>query len=314
MNIDELEFIITRPEMSWTKGEKTLDLVRENIFDCHDVKKAIAEDIVAMHAEKPTRTQQYFLDQMKKETPEQRLLHYFGFCWSRVQWEMNLSRAFTSEPCEKICTFDLFLRPNAKLLLSMIDSVDLKSAKKYLKQWKKEHPRTERGSVLKNYALYSGQNMTIEQRKYHGYTYKVTAHLGHPNAYVKIPENHPLSGEGFEEVNALFEEKEFNPPHGWFTYSENGWLGWDYAHAGDYVANRYIPMDGKRWTMKEITDEVHEVIGNLKEIHNGTRNKSWTPPIPQPKQSTQSSIAGFKPATRVSRRAKGVGWVSPNTK
>lgn len=68
--------------------------------------------------------------------------------------------------------------------------------------------------------------------------------------------------------------------HGGFTYcggghwskesAETRWLGWDYAHAGDfagyYEEGEYFYYNSKQWTTPEIYDEVKSVIEQLIEI------------------------------------------------
>lgn len=60
--------------------------------------------------------------------------------------------------------------------------------------------------------------------------------------------------------------------HGGFTYCDNGywdeeskktsWLGWDYAHWGDYYyTDPFYP--GKQWTTAEIYTEVKSVIDQI---------------------------------------------------
>lgn len=60
--------------------------------------------------------------------------------------------------------------------------------------------------------------------------------------------------------------------HGGLTYSgeaywkeDDGsfWLGWDYAHAGDYTSFGYNTSKSKKWTTSEIRDEVLSVIKQL---------------------------------------------------
>lgn len=269
MDINDLEFQVTFPEMSWTKNERRLELTVGNIFDYGDAKKWIAEDILAIHADKPTKRQQYLLKQIERDTQEQRLFHYFGFCWSRVQWEMNISRAFENEPSEKICVFDLFLRPNASLLLSMIDSVSVRSAKKYLRDWRKTHSTTKKRQLSTRDLYEPDADKIILHRTYQGYNYEIRGYHGHPTAYVQIPRIHPFEWESsYDRINNIFEEKcPENIPHGWFTYFENGWLGWDYAHMGDFVNNGLTShLEDKRWTIEEISEDARRVIEGLCKI------------------------------------------------
>lgn len=102
----------------------------------------------------------------------------------------------------------------------------------------------------------------------------------HPTAYIKIPKDHKLYGLSERE---LYKEIDINV-HGGITYAEEGlylnkqqiegwFLGWDYAHCGDYMGYyervpKSLQMGGKKWTTAEIFREVKEAcyqIQNLKE-------------------------------------------------
>ena len=63
--------------------------------------------------------------------------------------------------------------------------------------------------------------------------------------------------------------------HGGITYIGDGalpwgkfpgfWLGWDYAHAGDYIAlpEGYPEDDGHKWAATEILNEIKEFIAEM---------------------------------------------------
>ena len=51
--------------------------------------------------------------------------------------------------------------------------------------------------------------------------------LGHLCGYVVLPEDHKLYGTDYEEIDV--------DVHGGLTYSENGKVGFDCAHAGDCI-------------------------------------------------------------------------------
>ncbi len=74
--------------------------------------------------------------------------------------------------------------------------------------------------------------------------------LGHFCAYVGVPKGHPWHGKHYDAVEGI-------DIHGGLTYSEPDdggtyWLGWDYAHGGDWLAHRGDSTD-KRWTLAEVT-------------------------------------------------------------
>lgn len=111
------------------------------------------------------------------------------------------------------------------------------------------------------------------------YNYKYyIMNLGtHPTAYVQIPFIHPYYGKSYEDIDI--------DVHGGLTYSEdylnlenekiiNCWfIGWDYAHYGDYSGyEELIPnglkVGGKKWTTEEIREDVMKVCRQLKDIEN----------------------------------------------
>ncbi len=53
----------------------------------------------------------------------------------------------------------------------------------------------------------------------------------------------------------------------WFEEVTRGthWIGWDYAHSGDYIA--FMPaLGGKRWTTEDLIAEVKSVIDKVREV------------------------------------------------
>lgn len=89
----------------------------------------------------------------------------------------------------------------------------------------------------------------------------------HPTAYIKIPKDHKYYKKEYDEIDVNV--------HGGLTYSANdlyisenekieGWfIGWDYAHYGDYVGyEKIMPIEirtnDKKWTTEEIFEEVKE--------------------------------------------------------
>lgn len=106
----------------------------------------------------------------------------------------------------------------------------------------------------------------------------------HPTAYIKVPETHPFYGKDYNEV-----EIEDIEVHGGITYCDdhlfisdteevNGWfIGWDYAHAGDFFKTDYEPLrgfrgDDKKWTTEEIIAECLIVIAQLRVVEKISSN------------------------------------------
>lgn len=114
---------------------------------------------------------------------------------------------------------------------------------------------------------------------------------GWPCSYIKMPENiyqnhvESINWDGnYDDIDVYV--------HGGVTFGEYGtleliegdgfkvdtripsgyWLGWDYAHAGDYcyhgiddIIFRFDPEIEKKYSIKELMDEAHEALKELKE-------------------------------------------------
>lgn len=118
---------------------------------------------------------------------------------------------------------------------------------------------------------------------YKGYDFYVLSLGTHPTAYVKIPNGHPYFGKSYWNIDINC--------HGGLTYSENhlyidkntkieGWfIGWDYAHWGDYIS--FIGDDEilsknnamKKWTTDEMIQECLDVIDQLVEVQYGSKKE-----------------------------------------
>jgi len=74
---------------------------------------------------------------------------------------------------------------------------------------------------------------------FHGFFYYILNLGTHPTAYIRIPESHSCYKKDYDEIDI--------DVHGGLTYAKDylhvennvkmeGWfIGWDYAHAGDYM-------------------------------------------------------------------------------
>lgn len=105
----------------------------------------------------------------------------------------------------------------------------------------------------------------------------VRTRLGHPCAYIEVkPDDHALkeASDYNDDVNDDITCDCFDVfVHGGATYcGEAYWdksdkrmyLGWDYAHYGDYTPT--IPWDsGKKWTMLEIFADIVEAYAGIRE-------------------------------------------------
>jgi len=120
----------------------------------------------------------------------------------------------------------------------------------------------------------------LDSGKSFGFEYYIMSFGMYPTAYIKIPENHPFYRKEYDEI---YNECNIEV-NGGITYSNNhlwisenqkleGWfIGWDYAHYGDYCAfGEIFDIDGKRWTTEEIRQEVFAACKQLYE----RENKKW---------------------------------------
>lgn len=114
------------------------------------------------------------------------------------------------------------------------------------------------------------------------YNIEIVSNGLYPCAYVSIPPTHPYYRKSLNEISGI--ECHFGltfscPDNLSWSYSqvhseECSWIGWDYAHAGDYIGlveilGTRIPesiLSGKKWTTKEILNECYQVIKQLEQV------------------------------------------------
>ena len=108
-----------------------------------------------------------------------------------------------------------------------------------------------------------------------GFLYYIMNLGTYPTAYIKIPEDHKYYGKDMGEIDldvnggVTFSQEGLN-------VSENqrikGWfVGWDYAHCDDYIGFELLypeqfRTDGKKWTTKEIYEEVRQACYQLNQL------------------------------------------------
>lgn len=104
----------------------------------------------------------------------------------------------------------------------------------------------------------------LQDKKCKGYRYIILSLGTHPTAYIEIPKGHHLCGWDCDDIDI--------DVHGGLTYarhelmgidSENWYIGWDYAHAGDYYGAYGFTRNDKKWTTKEIENECRDAINEL---------------------------------------------------
>lgn len=110
--------------------------------------------------------------------------------------------------------------------------------------------------------------------KYKNYNYYVLNLGTHPTAYIEIPKEDKLYRKSYFEIYEIGCDIDVN---GGLTYSsnelmgiksENWFIGWDYAHIGDYYGyEETIPESirtyGKKWTTEEIIEECKNAIDQI---------------------------------------------------
>lgn len=57
----------------------------------------------------------------------------FGDLWGHVEYEMQVGGAFQEET-EKLSLWDMYVEPNGKLLMDMVNSVSIESCERWLKE------------------------------------------------------------------------------------------------------------------------------------------------------------------------------------
>lgn len=108
----------------------------------------------------------------------------------------------------------------------------------------------------------------------------------HPTAYIKIPKDNKLYGKSYEDI---YKEIDIDV-HGGITYAEEGiyadnkevqgwFIGWDYAHCYDYMGYeeklpKFLQSGGKRWTTKEIYEEVRKACYQIQGGEKYANSKS----------------------------------------
>lgn len=117
---------------------------------------------------------------------------------------------------------------------------------------------------------------------YEGYNFYIVSYGIHPCAYIEIPKNHRWFGRSYNDED-IYDNIDC---HYGLTYSDNlhhvlgeeeangrWFIGWDYGHSGDYAGYSTrlgFPDDGKKWTTKEIFEEVKAVITQIKLLDQNT--------------------------------------------
>lgn len=102
----------------------------------------------------------------------------------------------------------------------------------------------------------------IAEGEMDGYKYFIRTNGMYPMAYVKTKKKQILKCLDYAKIVT----------HGGFTFSgkfpsgepDGYWLGWDYAHVGDYVPFMSNVWATHKWTIDEIMEDVKRAVELLK--------------------------------------------------
>ena len=133
MKLDDLYFGIKLMPLSYNSEEDRTALKTYNLFGLSKVKWSVARWVTMSDEEKKNIT-----------SP----LHFvFGDVWGRSEYEFVIcpwpygDGEGVSDNGQKVDTFMMYVEPNAKLLMDMVNSVSVSSAKKYMIEWRKRYKR-----------------------------------------------------------------------------------------------------------------------------------------------------------------------------
>lgn len=131
-------------------------------------------------------------------------------------------------------------------------------------------------------SLHFGQKdpVILADDTYNDTRYVVVSYHTHPCAYIQLNKDLPIFNDIKDDYN--YDDLMLSSPHGGITYMSDElgvpdlednrkegmvWIGWDYAHAGDYICSPFTTgyEDDKRWTTWEIIRDCISTIDELEE-------------------------------------------------
>lgn len=122
----------------------------------------------------------------------------------------------------------------------------------------------------------------LDSGKHKGIDYLIISYGTHPCTYIRVPKSHKYANADYDTVPLNV--------HGGLTYDgclahikdEIGvslpkggyWLGWDYAHAGDFSGyyltpspyHDYFQTHDKKWTTAELHEQAIKAIEDFKKL------------------------------------------------
>ena len=102
----------------------------------------------------------------------------------------------------------------------------------------------------------------------------------HPTAYIKIPDDLDVNDIDIDVNGGITYSKDYL----WITENERiegKFIGLDYAHCGDYVGYEMLlpeefRTDGKKWTTKEIYEEVRHACYQIQKMRGEQKDELST--------------------------------------
>lgn len=87
---------------------------------------------------------------------------------------------------------------------------------------------------------------------------------GAVNGYVRIPEDHPWHGLDYDAIDVRV--------HGGITFADEGWIGFDTLHLGDYWPGMPYGENfaDTHWTWEMVADETRELARKVAAAVEGT--------------------------------------------
>lgn len=130
--LNDLYFGIKLYPLSYSSKDKLKELTTYNLFDFGRVKWSVAKYVTMSEEEK------------KALLTRDPLLFCFGDVWSRCEYEFVVcpwggldENDKVSDVGIKVDTYEMYVKPNAKLLMDMVNSVTVNSAREYLRKDRK---------------------------------------------------------------------------------------------------------------------------------------------------------------------------------
>ena len=126
ININDLYFGVVLMPMSYSSKEQRTKLETYNLFDFSRVKWSVARWVC--------------MGQEERKIIENPLLFLFGDVWGRAEFEFIVcpwpygDGEGVADNGQKVDTYEMYVKPNEKLLMDMVNSVSESSAKEYIRK------------------------------------------------------------------------------------------------------------------------------------------------------------------------------------